>query len=89
MIIVRSQDRADLLEVGRVSIGNDVTCEANAVVGITQWGSKVVLGEYKSKDRALRIVDMIQNQIETEVSSDVVFRGTRKVRNSVFLMPRE
>ena len=89
MIIVRSQDKMDLLKVEMVCLGTGVLTDENEVVGITAWGSKVVLGKYKSKDRAMKVLDLIHKQIETETTSDKVFNGVRTVRNRVFSMPRE
>ena len=50
---IRSQDRKILTEVHDVEIDN----------GFKVWGSGMLIGEYYTEEKAMRVMDMIQKQI--------------------------
>lgn len=55
---IRSQDRENLVHPNYINIGENKTDK------YVIWGHNVLLGKYKSKKRALEVLDEIQKVIE-------------------------
>lgn len=55
-MLIRSQDKTKLVHVEGKTISID---RANAI-GITYANSSVLLGKYTSKEKAIKVLDMIQ-----------------------------
>ena len=93
-IWVRSQDKEFLMKVDNINLGIDVdTKKPNRlftfVDGVT---TSFTLGKYKSKERALEVLDEIQKKINgTKVIvneyGDIKF--TKKDKDIVYEMPKE
>ena len=93
-IWVRSQDKEFLMKVDNINLGIDVdTKKPNRlftfVDGVT---TSFTLGKYKSKERALEVLDEIQEKINgTKVIvneyGDIKF--TKKDKDIVYEMPKE
>lgn len=85
MIIIRSQDRLDLMRVNRVEISNKQVCavfegESNARE----------IGRYKSEERAIEVLNEIQDAIIAGTKLDVINRDRIKYyKEKVFEMPVE
>lgn len=83
MIIIRSQDRLDLMRVNRVEISNKQVCavfegESNARE----------IGRYKSEERAIEVLNRIQDAIVAGTKFDIINRdGVRCNKEKVFQMP--
>ena len=58
---IRSQDRECLMKVDRVDYDNSATLHR-----ILANGYKVFIGKYPTKERALEVLDEIQNKIRPE-----------------------
>lgn len=61
---IRTQDRKNLCEVkNKIGIIHDGE-DTEIPIGIFLWDSSLtMLGEYKTKERALKVIDEIQNQL--------------------------
>ena len=55
-MLIRSQDRTKLVDIAGKTISID---RANAI-GITYANSNVLLGKYTSKEKAMKVLDMVQ-----------------------------
>lgn len=69
-MLIRSQDRTKLVDLAGKTISID---RANAI-GITYANSNVLLGKYTSKEKALKVLDLIgqaYNNFETGFQCDV------------------
>lgn len=83
MIIIRSQDKTNLMEVSKIEINDNqiyVTFE-----GVSNTKK---VGDYESKERAMQVLDKIQNFIESGTEYDYI--TANKVRynvNRIFQMP--
>ncbi len=104
---IRSQDRMNLVKVNQINVNyqNNKQIIANYIpdfVG-TQGEYYEMLGSYKTKERALEVLDEIESFIENNYLSiddipshdNVPFPGyyqtyfTTKTRKKVFQMPKE
>lgn len=87
---IRSQNKEDLIKCQKISIigpGKDVYL----LVELTN-DNYIELGIYKSKERALEVLDDIQNKIEgNRVLIDAYgdIRIKKKDNNTVYQMPKE
>lgn len=61
---IRSQDKENLINVNKIEITD--FCDAYKS---TIWGDDILLGKYSSKEKALKVLDMIQECIEYNNSS--------------------
>ncbi|HBE8785655.1 TPA: hypothetical protein MJC92_004064 [Clostridioides difficile] len=83
MIIIRSQDRLDLMRVNRVEIG------FNQVYAILENDIRKI-GEYESNVRAMQVLNEIQKFIENGVRTDYIDScRVRHNQEKVFEMPFE
>lgn len=55
-MLIRSQDKTKLVDLAGKTISID---RANAI-GITYANSNVLLGKYTSKEKAMKVLDMVQ-----------------------------
>ncbi|MBY2484471.1 hypothetical protein KWX70_08290 [Clostridioides difficile] len=85
MIIIRSQDRLDLLEVNRVEV------DINEVIAIFKGSSDFrKIGEYENEERAIQVLNEIQEFIESGVKMDYIDScRVRHNQEKVFEMPAE
>ncbi|HGM3506567.1 TPA: hypothetical protein ACKOR7_001136 [Clostridioides difficile] len=83
MIIIRSQDRLDLMRVNRVEISN------NRVYAMLEDDIRKI-GEYESNERAMQVLNEIQKFIENGVRTDYIDScRVRHNQEKVFEMPFE
>ncbi|EOY7243192.1 TPA: hypothetical protein ACMWK0_000155 [Clostridioides difficile] len=83
MIIIRSQDRLDLMRVNRVEISN------NRVYAMFEDDIRKI-GEYESNERAMQVLNEIQKFIENGVKKDYIDScRVRHNQEKVFEMPVE
>ncbi|EGT3850371.1 hypothetical protein MZI42_18545 [Clostridioides difficile] len=83
MIIIRSQDRLDLMRVNRVEISN------KRVYVIFEDDVRKI-GEYESNERAMQVLNEIQKFIENGVRTDYIDScRVRHNQEKVFEMPVE
>lgn len=61
---IRSQDKENLINVNKIEITDFCDAYKNAI-----WGDDILLGKYSSKEKALKVLDMIQECIEYNNSS--------------------
>ena len=87
---IRTQNKEDLIKCQKISIigpGNDVYL----LVELTN-DNYIELGIYKSKERALEVLDEIQNKIEGKRVLIDAYGGIeikKKDNNKVYQMPEE
>lgn len=65
---IRSQDKEVLLNIKGIQYQNyklveNETVEANILIGLYNYYDNEILGEYETKERALEVLDEIQNKI--------------------------
>ena len=81
---IRSQDKEKLLKV------NDIAIEMNMIYGYYDKNTEYeLLGQYKSKERALEVLDEIQRKIEsykTEFNDSGI--TLKEVSTVVYEMPK-
>ena len=68
---IRSQDKEVLLNIKGIQYQNcklveNETVEANILIGLYNYYDNEILGEYETKERALEVLDEIQQNIETQ-----------------------
>ncbi|MDB0439812.1 hypothetical protein ACTPDI_06330 [Clostridioides difficile] len=83
MIIIRSQDKTNLMEVSKIEIN-----ENQIYVTFEGVSNTKKVGDYESKERAMQVLDKIQNFIESGTEYDYI--TANKVRynvNRIFQMP--
>ncbi|CCK92488.1 conserved hypothetical protein [Clostridioides difficile T20] len=85
MIIIRSQDRLDLMRVNRVEI------DSKYVYAVFGEESNVrEIGRYKSEERAIEVLSRIQDAIIAGTKFDIIKKdGVRYYKEKVFEMPVE
>ncbi|MCC0753097.1 hypothetical protein KGF47_20500 [Clostridioides sp. ZZV13-5731] len=81
MIIIRSQDRLDLMRVNRVEISN------NRVYAMLEDDIRKI-GEYESNERTIEVLNGIQDAIIAGTKFDIINKdGVRYHKEKVFEMP--
>lgn len=81
MIIIKSQDNET---IGKYV---EVKADENVVKGFSQFGSLTVLGAYKSRERAIEVLDAISNQVVKSTSRDYMSGNYRIKQDFVYQMP--
>lgn len=82
-MLIRSQDKTKLVDITGKTIAID---RANAI-GITYANSNVLLGKYTSKEKALKVLDLIgqgYNNFETGFRCDVFQMPKDEEANEVY-----
>ena len=92
---VRSQDKEKLLKINGLQYQNcklveNETVEANILIGFYSSYENEILGEYKTKERALEVLDEIQDEL---ISSDFMPMDENEIMTcgstKVYEMPLE
>ncbi|MCE9654679.1 hypothetical protein LPC13_05235 [Clostridium celatum] len=84
-IWVRSQNKRRLICCDGFIVNNE-----GGVLGFQGANDEgVVLGKYKSEERALEVLGYIHALITNGVTSDYIFKGTKTQSFEVFIMPSE
>lgn len=78
---IRSQDKTVLVKADYVTIG------INEIVAACSSNSCVTIGEYSSQEKALKVLDMIQECIEHNNSHQSARIGIPYLEYNVFQMP--
>lgn len=82
---IRSQNKTELINTNRIQVdGNSLYVFEGIAVEDTDY---IRIGSYDNANRALEVLDMIQNQIVVGTSSDVIIHGKRIMQENVFKMP--
>lgn len=81
MLIIRSQCGEAL---GRYT---EIKVDECMVKGISAFGTMTVLGAYKSRERAIKVVDYIHNCITEGAQKDYLNKKYRVKQEIVFNMP--
>ncbi|MCD2345779.1 hypothetical protein [Clostridium guangxiense] len=61
----------------------------NGVYGYAVNGDSTLLGKYDTDERALRVLDTMQQKLIAGASKDVIVNGTRYSKQFVFQMPQK
>lgn len=85
---IRSQDRNILVTTDFLYVGNTGN-GAEKEVKCIKNDNKITLGEYKSEERALEVLDMIQTRIIKGTTFDYINNSKRTTKEFVFQMPEE
>lgn len=85
MIIIRSQDRLDLMKVNRIEVNRE------QVYAVFEGESNFrEIGKYKSERRATEVLNRIQDAIIAGTKFDIINKdGVRYYKEKVFEMPIE
>ena len=89
-IWIRSQDKCSLINVNKIQIEYSHDMYKNAI-----WGNDVLLGKYSTRQKALKVIDMIENfiiSLDKYVIENDNYSGMpslEKVATNVFQMPNE
>lgn len=95
---MRSQDKEKLLKISGIQYQNcklveNETVEANILIGFYSSYENEILGEYKTKERALEVIDEIQNIFSLTIKdssyqeADLLLKA--KMLDIVYQMPEE
>ena len=82
-MLIRSQDRTKLVDIAGKTIAID---RANAI-GIMYANSNVLLGKYTSKEKAIKVLDMIQETYKQQKTEMIYREGIYDIRT--FQMPED
>lgn len=87
---VRSQDKLDLINCNAFYI--EKTCSSNEW-NVCERDRYEMVGKYSSKEKALKVMDMVQSFIEAlakvEITSNMIVRDNNNkiINNMIFQMP--
>lgn len=82
-MLIRSQDRTKLVDIAGKTIAID---RANAI-GIMYANSNVLLGKYTSKEKAIKVLDMIQETYKQQKTEIIYREGIYDI--GTFQMPED
>ena len=92
---IRSQDKIDLVKVNALWImDNQIWMEVpfyenHKKIGLSVTGHNHKLAQYKTKERALEVLDDIQNFIENDGEIYPAENGEYGISKTVYEMPKE
>jgi hypothetical protein len=90
---IRSQDKSSIVKVDNlyVSVGNYICyyVEKGKEVPDTYYRPSGELGRYETKERALEVLDEIQNKISEYQMVDIGYHSEFICNNIVYEMPEE
>lgn len=90
---IRSQDKKNLVKIRQISINyqNNKQIIANYMPELYEnsGGYYELLGTYKTKERAIEILDEIQKTIETHILGQVTTEWDVWYKSTVYEMPKE
>lgn len=86
---IRSQNRTIVVNTECIYNGNGIFSEKFEIIGENHSGTKCPLGIYKSEERALEVLDMIQTRIIKGTTFDYINNSKRTTKEFVFQMPEE
>ena len=80
---IRSQDKEKLLKISGIQYQNcklveNETVEANILIGFYSSYENEILGEYKTKERALEVLDEIQAYLMSDSPKSNVYHMPEK-----------
>lgn len=84
-MLIRSQNKLDLMQLDDMSIckkGDFPDIHSEFAVVCYKYNAHCVLGEYSTKEKAIKVLDMIQDAYKD-------FRGGNVYEHSVFQMPQD
>lgn len=87
---IRTQNKQLLIDVKSVHVG--IHASQHVISTETECyaeGEFSILGIYKSKERALEVLDMIQTRIIKGTTFDYINNSKRTTKEFVFQMPEE
>lgn len=87
-MFIRSQDRTIIVNTELLYVGNRDAL-AEKIVKCEKDDSEVILGTYNSEERALEVLDMIENRIIKGHKFDYIKNAKRTTHEFVFQMPEE
>lgn len=82
-MLIRSQDRTKLVDIAGKTIAID---RANAI-GITYANSNVLLGKYTSKEKVIKVLDMIKETYKQQKTEIIYREGIYDI--GTFQMPED
>jgi hypothetical protein len=80
---IKSQSKHKLLNIKAFQVIEGL------IEGFSNDGEGWTLGEYATEERALEVLDQIQEKLTDGHRSDVIVGATRVYRENVFEMPEE
>ena len=86
-IWIRSQDKENLINVNKIQIADFHNMYKNAI-----WGDDILLGIYSNKEKALKVLDMIEKKLienNTIICNEKEWAKYVGIRNCVFQMPQD
>ena len=82
-MLIRSQDRTKLVDIA----GKTISIDRVNAIGITYANSNVLLGKYTSKEKAMKVLDMIQEYYKQEKTEIIYREGIYDI--GTFQMPED
>jgi hypothetical protein len=82
---IRSQDKTDLIDAKRISVSG------KRIINAVLDDDYDILGEYETKERAIKVLDKIQHQMENVTCANNIYDDGQTISHSevVFQMPKE
>ena len=87
-MFIRSQDKTIIVNTELLYVGN-INDSAVKVITCVKDDAEVKLGTYNSEERALEVLDMIENRIIKGSTFDFINKCKRTTKEFVFKMPQE
>lgn len=82
-MLIRSQDRTKLVDIA----GKTISIDRENTIGITYANSNVLLGKYTSKEKVMKILDIIQKIYKQEITEIIYREGIYDT--GTFPMPKD
>ena len=87
---VRSQDKEKLLKINGIQYQNcklveNETVEANILIGFYSSYENEILGEYNTKERAIEVLDEIQNILKPIIKIKYEYDDSQPIMNGEWL----
>lgn len=80
---VRNQNKTELISAERIQV------DENSIYAFQNVMDAVLPGEYETEERALQVLDQIEQRLIEGYRSDVIIGITREYRENVFQMPEK
>lgn len=90
-MLIRSQNKKELIEMTSITINVRTRQSSNkCYIEARQYSNIIFLGEYSTEEKALKVLDMLQEEYLSPIVRNVVGENEVEIyQNKVFNMPED
>ena len=96
-MLIRTQNKEELIEITSLTMSvikphssPHSSKESKCYIEARQYGNAIILGVYSTKEKALNVLDMLQEEYLSPIVRNVVRENEVEIyQNKIFTMPKD